>query len=196
MPSLYALKPAFQRTLRPIAAQLAAWGVTANQVTIATCLASILLGLHLAAGRPGWILLPLFLFARMALNAIDGILAREHGHQSKLGAILNEIGDAVSDAALTLPFLFQPPWHPLATGAALFFATLTELAGLAALAAGSPHRHDGPFGKSDRAFVLGAAGFWTALRWPVAPAAGFYLPCLWTALCGLTILNRVRRTIE
>jgi len=36
----------------------------------------------------------------MALNAIDGMLAREHHMQSKLGAILNELGDVVSDTVL------------------------------------------------------------------------------------------------
>src|SRR5947207_2460802 len=51
-----------------------------------------------------WLLLAAFLFIRMALNAVDGMLAREHGMKSKLGAILNELGDVVSDAALYLPF--------------------------------------------------------------------------------------------
>ena len=49
-------------------------------------------------------LLPAVLFVRMALNAIDGMLAREHGQKSALGAFLNELCDVVSDAALYLPF--------------------------------------------------------------------------------------------
>ena len=40
----------------------------------------------------------------MALNAIDGMLAREYGQKSRLGAYLNELGDVVSDAALYAPF--------------------------------------------------------------------------------------------
>jgi CDP-diacylglycerol--glycerol-3-phosphate 3-phosphatidyltransferase len=39
----------------------------------------------------------------MALNAIDGMLAREHGQASRLGAVLNELGDVVADAGLYLP---------------------------------------------------------------------------------------------
>jgi CDP-diacylglycerol--glycerol-3-phosphate 3-phosphatidyltransferase len=35
----------------------------------------------------------------MALNAIDGMLAREHDMQSPLGAMLNELGDVLSDVA-------------------------------------------------------------------------------------------------
>ena len=43
------------------------------------------------------LLLPAVLFLRMALNAIDGMLAREHNQKSALGAILNELGDVFSD---------------------------------------------------------------------------------------------------
>jgi hypothetical protein len=34
------------------------------------------------------LVLPGFLFVRMALNAIDGMLAREHAMKSRLGAVL------------------------------------------------------------------------------------------------------------
>jgi phosphatidylglycerophosphate synthase len=40
----------------------------------------------------------------MTLNAINGMLARECHQQSRLGAILNELGDVLSDIALYLPF--------------------------------------------------------------------------------------------
>ena len=39
--SIYALKPKFQNLLRPLVRQLAAKGVTANQVTLIACLLSI-----------------------------------------------------------------------------------------------------------------------------------------------------------
>ncbi len=58
-------------------------------------------------------LLPLVLFVRMALNAIDGMMAREFGQASKLGAYLNEIGDIVSDVALILPFTLVWPFEPV-----------------------------------------------------------------------------------
>src|SRR5690242_2159518 len=129
MPTIYQLKPAFQGLLRPIVTRVAAMGVTANQVTIATGAASVLLGAALTVAHRGWILLPFFLFVRMALNAMDGMLAREYGQQSKLGAVLNELTDLVSDAALTLPFATLPGWDPLAVSGAIFFAALTEMAG-------------------------------------------------------------------
>ena len=46
----------------------------------------------------------------MALNAIDGMLAREFGQKSALGGYLNEIGDVVSDAALYAPFALVAPF--------------------------------------------------------------------------------------
>ena len=46
--------------------------------------------------------LPIVLALRMALNAADGMLAREHGQASPLGFYLNELGDIISDAALYL----------------------------------------------------------------------------------------------
>src|SRR5580704_10837942 len=101
MPSLYQLKPGFQALLRPLVAWFAAAGITANQLTLATCLASMLLGAGLMLERRGWILLPIFLIARMALNAMDGMLVREHGLKSKMGVLLNELTDGISNATLT-----------------------------------------------------------------------------------------------
>ncbi len=42
------------------------------------------------------LLLPVTLFVRMALNAIDGMMAREHGQASAAGAVLNELSDVVA----------------------------------------------------------------------------------------------------
>jgi CDP-diacylglycerol--glycerol-3-phosphate 3-phosphatidyltransferase len=195
LPSLYQLKPAFQRLLRPLVIRLAAAGVTANQITITTGIVSITLGAYLALEHRGWSLLPIFLFARMALNAIDGMLAREHGQQSKLGAVLNELMDVVSDAALTLPFATLPGWNPLAVCAAIFFAALTEMAGVLGLNIGSTRRNDGPFGKSDRALALGILGAWLALGWPVSALTSEIAPIAWIALCCATIFQRVRRAL-
>jgi CDP-diacylglycerol--glycerol-3-phosphate 3-phosphatidyltransferase len=195
MPTLYDLKPRFQGLLRPLVVRLAAAGITANQVTIATGVASVALGVWLALEHRGWILLPLFLFVRMALNAIDGMLAQEHGQKSRLGAVLNELTDVISDAALTLPFATLPGWNPLAVAGAIFFAALTEMAGILGLMIGSTRRYEGPFGKSDRALALGFLGAWLALDWPVIDWVRQITPVVWMALCCVTIVNRVRRAL-
>ena len=110
MPSIYGLKPAFQNLLRPLAARLARKGVTANQVTCLALALSLLLGSVLFVWPVPvlFILLPLWLPVRMALNAVDGILAREYGQKSILGCYLNELADILSDAALYLPFVRLP----------------------------------------------------------------------------------------
>jgi CDP-diacylglycerol--glycerol-3-phosphate 3-phosphatidyltransferase len=195
MPTLYDLKPGFQGLLRPLVARLAAAGVRANQITIATGVASFILGAWLALERRGWILLPLFLFVRMALNAMDGMLAREHGQASQLGAVLNELVDVISDAALTLPFATLPGWNPLAIAGAIFFAALTEMAGMMGLTIGSARRNDGPFGKSDRALALGILGAWLAFGWPVSEWVREAAPAVWIVLCSATIVQRVRRAL-
>ena len=62
-------------------------------------------------------LLPVILLVRMGLNAVDGMLAREFGQKSRLGAVLNEVGDVLSDAALYLPLALVPQissWSMLA----------------------------------------------------------------------------------
>src|ERR1022692_232586 len=100
VPSVYALKPRFQGLLRPLTRMLARAGVTANAVTLFAGALSIGFGLLLAAqvqSRPLLLLLPVVLFVRMMLNAIDGMLAREFGQKTNLGAYLNELTDVVSD---------------------------------------------------------------------------------------------------
>ncbi|NJK41233.1 MAG: CDP-alcohol phosphatidyltransferase family protein, partial [Acaryochloridaceae cyanobacterium SU_2_1] len=107
MLTLYQYKPAFQNQLRPLVKGLAHWGITPNQVTIAAMLVSLGMGVTLArfARMPAvWLALPLVLLLRMALNAIDGMLARDHGLTTTLGGLLNEMGDLLADAALYLPF--------------------------------------------------------------------------------------------
>lgn len=187
MLSVYALKPGFQNLLSPCVNRLASWGATPNQVTLLACVLSVALGADLAFGNRLWILLPIFLPARMALNAMDGMLARDYRQETPAGAVLNELTDLISDAALTLPFAYVA--NPLAVGAAIFFGALTEVA---AIVGGGPRRNQGPFGKSDRAVALGFCGTWLWLGWPVAAGVLYGLPLVWIALCVVTMWNRGR----
>src|SRR6185503_4165039 len=116
MASIYDLKPAFQRLLRPLVAGLVRAGVTPNQVTIVALLLSISVGATIAATRARWslLLLPPLLLVRMALNALDGMMAREHGMKTPIGALLNEVGDVLSDAALYLPLGLLAGWNAAA----------------------------------------------------------------------------------
>jgi CDP-diacylglycerol--glycerol-3-phosphate 3-phosphatidyltransferase len=195
MPSIYHLKPRFQAVLRPVVRRMAKNGITANQVTIATMVLSVALGVAVAlAGRPGLLLLyPPFLLLRMALNAIDGMLAREFARPTRLGTFLNEIGDMVSDAALYLPVaLFVPPMATALTVAIVALALVGEAAGILSQATGGERRYDGPLGKSDRAlaFTVVALAFGFGL-----PGADWWMPAVaavLTAAAVATIVNRIR----
>jgi CDP-diacylglycerol--glycerol-3-phosphate 3-phosphatidyltransferase len=195
VPSIYSLKPSFQGRLRPIVRLLARAGVTANQVTLLACTLSIAVGVLLTArieSRALLLVLPVFLFLRMALNAMDGMLAREFGQKSDLGAYLNELSDVVSDAFLYFPFAYLPGFDPLWIGAVIVLAVISEMAGTVAVTTGASRRYDGPMGKSDRAFAFGAMALWIGLHLGVAPWASWLFPRLIALLLAATIINRVR----
>jgi CDP-diacylglycerol--glycerol-3-phosphate 3-phosphatidyltransferase len=198
LPSVYDLKPKFQALLRPGVSVLARTGVTANQVTVAAAALSGAAGAAIAAlphRRWPLLLLPLALFLRMALNAVDGMLAREHGQASRLGALLNELGDVVSDAALYLP-LVRPPglFPPAAIVAVVLLAALSEMAGVLGQTIGASRRYDGPGGKSDRALVFGALGLALGLG---APGGLWLVVLTWViaAAVALTVVNRCRKAL-
>ncbi len=195
--SIYALKPRFQALLRPLAAALARGGVTANQVTIGTAAVSIAVGTFVvlqAPARTPFLLIPIWMFVRMALNALDGMLAREFGQQSRLGAYLNELGDVVADAALYAPFAWLPPFSPTWLAAVVVLAIVAEFAGVMGPVIGASRRYDGPFGKSDRAFAFGALGLWVGLGETLPGWLAMALP-LFAALLVVTIMNRVQSAL-
>ncbi len=198
MASIYELKPVFQGLLRPLTRALFGAGVTANGVTVAAAVLSLVVGSTLAlrpASRAALLVLPATLLARMAMNAIDGMLAREHGQKSKLGALLNEIGDVVSDAALYLPLALVPGFDPRLAVGIVVLAGLSELTGVLGPTIGASRRYDGPMGKSDRAFVFGLLALLLGLglkpgTWLVA-AQGAIL-----ALLLVTVWNRAARALR
>ncbi len=197
MASIYDIKPAFQNLLRPVARALFAAGVTANQVTVAAALLSIAVGACIAffpTARWPLFVLPAFLFVRMALNAIDGMLAREHAQKSRLGAVLNEVGDVLADTALYLPLAFVPGFDARLVVLATTLAIVTELTGLVGIQIGATRRYDGPMGKSDRAFVFGVLALFAGLGY--ATHARFTIALVLTnLLLVVTIFNRARRAL-
>ena len=192
--SIYDLKPKLQNLLRPLVINLEQRGVTANQVTLTACAISIVLGLILTAlSDYNWlfILIPIWLFVRMALNAIDGMLAREFNQKSRLGGYLNEITDVVSDAALYLPFAFVHPFDALQIGLIIWLSALTEFCGVLGQVQGKTRRYDGPLGKSDRAFSFGLLGL-VYVFVPVLPVFLYWLVWIAIILLIVTCVNRVK----
>ena len=195
MPSIYQLKPRFQNLLRPGVTRLHARGVTANQVTLTAAAVSVLLGALLAwLPQHTWLfaLIPLWMLLRMALNAVDGMLAREFGQQSKLGAYLNELSDVVADSALYLPFALLAGVSPTLVILVVVLALISEYAGVLGPMVGASRRYDGPMGKSDRAFCFGVLGAGVATGWlPSSWINGLLVIVL--LLLVATLINRVRQ---
>ena len=192
--SIYDLKPKFQNLLRPLVIKLEQRGVTANQVTLTACTISVILGLILTAlSGYHWlfILIPIWLFVRMALNAIDGMLAREFNQKSRLGGYLNEITDVVSDAALYLPFAFISPFDALQIGLIIWLSALTEFCGVLGQVQGKTRRYDGPLGKSDRAFLFGVLGL-VYVFVPTLPDFLYWLLWIVIILLIVTCVKRVK----
>jgi CDP-diacylglycerol--glycerol-3-phosphate 3-phosphatidyltransferase len=156
MPSVYELKSKFQNILRPTVRGLHTLGVTANQVTIFAAFISLATGLALYYIDSMMIfsIVPAVLFIRMALNAIDGMLAREFHMASKPGAILNELGDVFSDIFIYFPFAFINGVDASMVTIFLFLAIIGEMTGVIGVQIGASRRYDGPMGKSDRALVF------------------------------------------
>ena len=199
MPSIYSLKPRFQQLLRPMVRSLAAAGITANQVTVFACLLSIALGTWLCLPQTSprqFLLLPAFLFLRMALNAVDGMLAREFHQKSKLGAYLNELTDVISDSFLYLPFTLLAGFDPRWVVAVIVLAVISEMAGILGVTVGASRRYDGPMGKSDRAFWFGVIALWLGVQGTVPAVIAQWFPIVLTALIALTIANRVRNGLK
>ena len=195
--SLYQLKPRFQQLLRPLLGTLARSGVTPNQVTLAAMALSVGYSLLLAwmpAAPALWFGVPLFFLLRMALNAIDGMLATVTGAKTALGALLNELCDQIADAALYLPFALAAGVHPTLLVLTVVAAQLTEFAGVLAPSLGVARRFDGPMGKSDRAFAFGLLALMIGVRAAPAWCNGVLVAVL--VLSVLTIVNRLRQALR
>ena len=195
--TIYDLKPRFQALLRPVSDALVRAGLSANDVTLGAVLLSAAHGAWLALmpnSRWPLLLLPVTLFLRMAFNAIDGMMAKEHGQASAAGAVLNELSDVIADAALYLPFALIPGLNAALVVLVVVTGVIAEMAGALGPMIGAARRYDGPLGKSDRAFAFGllavllgigiAPGLWSTL----------YLAAL-LLLSALTVLNRARSIV-
>jgi CDP-diacylglycerol--glycerol-3-phosphate 3-phosphatidyltransferase len=197
--SIYQLKPAFQQLLQPLVKGLAACGISPNQVTISTLLLSIAVALLLwqCAETPAvWWGLPLWMLLRMALNALDGILAVMQQQQTKLGAVLNEMADVLSDIALYLPLFAVTGLAPYWVLLLLLGAMLSEFAGILALQIGATRRFDGPMGKSDRAFWLSllAIGIALELDYWVLNSLLALIGLLTLMTCGNRLVKALKQT--
>ncbi len=192
MISVYQVKPGFQKLLQPLLKGLYKIGITANQITITAIILSITLGSSFVIYQDFkivFLLLPLGLLIRMALNALDGMMAKQYKMQSKLGEILNELGDVISDLAIALPFMILPYTNPFIIILFAILSSLNEFSGVLGKAMGGERRYDGPMGKSDRALLISVFCivhfFWEGLL--------VYTDWIFGVACILIIVSTITR---
>jgi len=161
-------------------------------VTIGACVMSLALGLAAIAWPDHnylFLLISFWCLLRMAANALDGMLAREYGQASPLGAALNEIGDVISDIALYLPFAFVAESKPWLVVVVIFLAGCSELAGWLGTVTRGERGNHGPMGKSDRALVFGIIALLIGCGVAVEP----FINLLWLAIAILLLITLFHR---
>ena len=198
MISTYKLKPAFQKLLKPILKKLYSLGVTANQITIAAILLSILLGalFYYRESNSIFLLLVSFgLLVRMGLNALDGMMARKYDMQSKLGEVLNELGDIVSDICILLPFMSIGFMNKYLFSGFLVMVVVNEFSGIMGKVISDERRYDGPMGKSDRALLIGVLCV-VFYFWPKVYTMVNYIFVFALLLIIISSFNRLKHSLK
>ena len=198
VPTTYDLKPAFQRTLLPMMVRLRQAGVTPNALTWMAIALSGGLGYAFVLGleqRAWFFVVTAGLLLRMALNALDGMMARQFDMTSKAGAVMNELGDIVSDALVMWPLALLPEVHVGWVAALLWMSAVNECVGVLGAAVGEERRYEGPMGKSDRTLVWGV---FCLLLGAAVPVEGHVQTGLCVVLAGLcwSTFRRIRGTLN
>ncbi|MCY7007794.1 CDP-alcohol phosphatidyltransferase family protein [Fusobacterium simiae] len=155
--SIYKLKTKFQNLLMPICKKLVDLKVTPNQITVTTVLLNIIFaGIIYKFGNLTYLFLivPVFLFLRMALNALDGMIANKFNQKTKMGVFYNEAGDVVSDTVFFYVFLRVIGINEIYNLLFVFLSVLSEYVGVVAVMVDNKRHYEGPMGKSDRAFLI------------------------------------------
>ncbi|MBN3860504.1 CDP-alcohol phosphatidyltransferase family protein [Neisseriaceae bacterium PsAf] len=194
--SVYDLKPKFQQILVPYADFLHRKNITANQVTATAGIISILIGLTvlLSDNLYFFLLLPIWFFLRMALNAIDGMIATKYNQQTSLGIILNELCDVVSDTFMYLPFLLISPFSFQWIAIIIWLAMLTEFIAILGKINTGERQNQGPMGKSDRALLFSVIAI-IIVVFQGLPDFFIYIIYLIIFLLLITLYNRFKRSI-
>jgi CDP-diacylglycerol--glycerol-3-phosphate 3-phosphatidyltransferase len=193
MVGIYQVKPAFQRSLGGIQQWLVVRHVHPDWLTYAALGVSVVGGVAVYfAPDYVWLLAtvpPIVLF-RTALNALDGLVAKQTGLARPWGEVLNEFCDRLADVALLGGVALASPSIHLLGAFTVVGTLLTSYLAILSKAAGGRRQYAGPMGKADRMIVLG-----------VAAAIGLFVPLYWTyngflivVLVGLapTVVQRAR----
>jgi phosphatidylglycerophosphate synthase len=157
---IYAIKPAFQRSLRPVEDLLVEWRVSPDAITAGALGLSAAGGAALAFSAQEPLLLlaaPVAAIGRTALNALDGLVAKRTGTARAWGEVLNEFSDRLADMALLGGLALAGLAPGLVAASAIVAVLLGSYLGVLSKAAGGPRQYGGVMGKADRMVLLAVA---------------------------------------
>lgn len=156
---IYSIKPLFQKSLTPLKRILVKWKVSPTAINLLALLISISGGLAIYYSQYYIILLiyvPFMAFIRTALNALDGLVARElKVKNQKFGEVLNEFTDRLSDISIFSAFIFMPQVNTYLASATLVIILTNSYLSILSKAAGGKRQYGGLVGKADRMIYLG-----------------------------------------
>jgi CDP-diacylglycerol---glycerol-3-phosphate 3-phosphatidyltransferase len=158
---IYAIKSKFQKTLSPIKNLLVKFKIHPTYINFAALFVSILAGYIFYKSSLNFLLLlwiPFLAFVRIALNALDGLVARElKVKNQQWGEVLNEFIDRLSDISFFLGIAFFGFTNALLVFITLITILLVSYLGILGKSAGGKRVYSGLMGKADRMFYLSVA---------------------------------------
>lgn len=157
---IYAIKPAFQRGLRPVEDALVDANVHPDVITGAALGLSVAGGAAFAfANQQPLVLLaaPVVVLGRTALNALDGLVAKRTGVARPWGEVLNEFSDRLADVAILGGIAISGVVNGYLAAGAIVAVLLASYLGVLSKAAGGPRQYGGVMGKADRMVILAVA---------------------------------------
>ncbi len=143
------------------------------------------------------LLVPVFLFMRMMMNALDGLLSREYKLATVAGELLNEGVDAIGDIFCYGILYFVPGMPKFSLIVYLMLIWTAEFFGVLgkSMPGGSRRYENVLSGKPDRALWMGVFAV-ILFFWPqFMKYVNYYFLCL-SVLLALTCILRIRKILE
>lgn len=154
---IYAVKPKFQKVLRPIENLLVRGRVHPTWINLFGLLMSAVTAAAIIYSQHDkWLLLiiPFAANARTACNALDGLVARRLGVADSFGEVLNETIDRVSDSTIFIALYFLDATNDRLALFTLVVILVNSYLSIVSKAAGGPRQYGGIMGKADRMIYL------------------------------------------
>jgi CDP-diacylglycerol--glycerol-3-phosphate 3-phosphatidyltransferase len=155
---IYKVKGMFQRFLNPVKNLFIKLKISPTAINVWAVVVSIFTGLSLYfADKYLWLLIlfPVLAFVRTALNALDGMVAREtKAKNQSWGEVLNESLDRLSDIVIFLGLAFASYSNFQLVSVTLILVLFSSYLGIVSKAAGGKRTYSAYMGKADRMFYL------------------------------------------